>query len=145
MLPLILDPTARNVFRINTLRAACCWLCFKMEKELRIYYANKLSNKFIPDKSRYCENGLLVVPENGNSLNKGISFSLRKQICKRFLLQLSLSSIDHSYLKVSKTNDFPNDDLSFCCCKRKAGTYKETASESILSLLSTTVAANQIK
>ena len=46
MLPLILDPTAGNVFRINTLRASCRWLCLKTEKELPFYYANKFTNVF---------------------------------------------------------------------------------------------------
>ena len=45
-----------------------------------------------------------------------------------------------------KTNDLPNNHLSFCLCKSIRGkTYNETATETTYSLLSTKVAANQTK
>ena len=53
------------------------------------------SNKCIPDKQS--ESGVLLV-KKGKSLNKGISFSIRKYISELFPQQLSLFAIDHSYL-----------------------------------------------
>ena len=103
------------------------------------------SNNCIPYK--YCENGLLVVPENGNFLNKlkEFCFHYANKLANVFYYNFHCpQSIIHIY-RFRKRMVFRTMTFRFAIEKGKPGAYKETATGFIFSLLSTTVAANQTK